>query len=256
TVHGTLDDLHLLGGIAVKGGAFSVPELGTNYEGLDTQIEFRDDQVVVETFTLTDENGERMRIGGNLRIHSGQIGTFQIVLESQNFEVIDNALGDVQITSLLAIEGTLAEPQLIGNIEIEAGRVEVDRVLDALGGNAYALTPLATLPPEGTTTLPGREERGSGPAAVRAEPPPRPFYDRLAMNLHVLVPNNLVVRGSDIRPSGPASAPVGDVNMTLGGDVRMRKVRDGRTAITGVVNTVRGTYDFQGRRFEVQRDGT
>lgn len=263
TVRGTLDDLHAVGAIGVKGGAFTVPDLGTTYTGLDTQIEFRDDQVVVEGFTLTDDNGERMRIGGNLRLHNGQVGTFQIVLESQNFEVVDNALGDVQITSLLAIEGTLAQPQLIGNVEVEAGRVEVDRVLDMLGGNAYALTPQDTLPPEGTTTLTRVEgalaqsaEAEARMAEASAEEPATPLYDRLSMNLHVLVPNNLVVRGTDIRPSGPASAPVGDLNITLGGDVRVRKARGGRAAMTGVVNTVRGTYDFQGRRFEVQRDGT
>src|SRR5688572_10518582 len=75
------------------------------------------------------------------------------------------------------------------------------------------------------------------------------------VDLRVLVPNNLVVRGSDIRPSGPASVSVGDINVTVGGDVRMRKAPGATTAITGVVNTVRGTYDFQGRRFEVERDG-
>jgi translocation and assembly module TamB len=31
--------------------------------------------------------------------------------------------------------------------------------------------------------------------------------------------------------------------------------RDRRSVLLGAVNTVRGTYDFQGRRFEVLRDG-
>ena len=30
----------------------------------------------------------------------------------------------------------------------------------------------------------------------------------------------------------------------------------GPIVLVGAVNTVRGTYDFQGRRFEILRDGT
>ena len=268
-IRGTIDDPHVIGSLGIKGGAFEVAELGTAYTGLDTQVAFEPDQVHVKSFTLTDENGERMRIGGSLSVHAGRLGTFQLVLESQNFEVIDNRLGDVQITSLLAVEGTLAAPKLVGNVEIEAGRVEVDRVFDMLGGNVYALTPQGDLPPEGTTTLSRVEqaleqsaeaEVKMAEAAAAAEPArgaaePAPLLDRLDVDLRVLVPNNLVVRGSDIRPSGPASVSVGDINVTVGGDVRMRKAPGATTAITGVVNTVRGTYDFQGRRFEVERDG-
>jgi translocation and assembly module TamB len=75
------------------------------------------------------------------------------------------------------------------------------------------------------------------------------------MRLHVVVPNNLVLRGNDIRPSGPESVAIGDLNVTVGGDVRLVKPVGADTRITGLVNTVRGTYDFQGRRFEVEREG-
>jgi translocation and assembly module TamB len=49
---------------------------------------------------------------------------------------------------------------------------------------------------------------------------------------------------------------LGDVNVTIGGDIRVRKAAGQRdVTLRGAVNTVRGTYDFQGRRFEIQRDG-
>jgi autotransporter translocation and assembly factor TamB len=48
---------------------------------------------------------------------------------------------------------------------------------------------------------------------------------------------------------------LGNVNLTAGGDFTI--VREGAEApvLVGTISTVRGTYDFQGRRFEVQRDG-
>ncbi|MDQ3068988.1 MAG: translocation/assembly module TamB domain-containing protein [Acidobacteriota bacterium] len=262
TVKGTMDDPHFVGALGVKGGAFSVPDLGTSYTGLDTQVSFENDRVVIKSFTLADGNGEIMRVGGDLSLHEGKLGGFQISLESQNFEIIDNRLGDVQITSLLAVTGTLAQPKLIGTIELEAARVEVDRLFDLLGGNVYALTAQGELPAAGTTVLTreGEALRQSAEAEqkqAQAEPAAArsAIFDRLDMNLHVIVPNNLVLRGNDVRPSGAASVSVGDINVTVGGDVTLRKAPGADTGVSGVVNTVRGTYDFQGRRFDVERDG-
>jgi translocation and assembly module TamB len=49
---------------------------------------------------------------------------------------------------------------------------------------------------------------------------------------------------------------LGDMNITVGGDVHVRKDPGGKIALVGTVNTVRGTYEFQGRRFNLERDGT
>ena len=268
TVTGTVSDPHLVGVIAVKGGAFEVPELGTEYTGLDTQLEFTGNVMRIQSFTLVDGNGEIMRVGGELSMHERQLGTFQVNVETQNFEIIDNRLGDVQITSLIALTGTLAQPRLIGTVELEAARVEVDRVFDFLGGNVYALTPQADLPAAGTTfrtreeqavqqaaEAEARQAQAVAAGAAHAPGENAPLFDRLAMDVRVIVPNNLVLRGDDIRPSGPESVAIGDLNVTVGGDVTLRKAPQAQTRITGLVNTVRGTYDFQGRRFEVEREG-
>jgi autotransporter translocation and assembly factor TamB len=46
------------------------------------------------------------------------------------------------------------------------------------------------------------------------------------------------------------------MNVTVGGLVQIRKPRgDNLIRVLGEVNTVRGNYDFQGRRFELMRDG-
>ncbi|HUF22899.1 MAG TPA: translocation/assembly module TamB domain-containing protein [Vicinamibacterales bacterium] len=268
TVRGTIGDPHLIGTLGIKGGAFEVPELGTEYTGLDTRIEFQSDRALIRSFTLVDGNGNIMRVGGELAVHERQVGSFQVNIETQNFEIIDNRLGDVQITSLIALTGTLARPRLIGTVELEAARVEVDRVFDMLDTNVYALTPQQGLPAEGTTVRTREQEAAQQSAAAEAKlaqaaaagaaaghAPRAPLFDRLDMRLRVVVPNNLVLRGHDIRPSGPESLAIGDLNVTVGGDVDLRKAPDADTRITGVVNTVRGTYDFQGRRFEVEREG-
>jgi autotransporter translocation and assembly factor TamB len=101
---------------------------------------------------------------------------------------------------------------------------------------------------------PGAPAPGNLPDAA----PPREqpgFFRALALdNLVLRVPNNLVVRGNDLRPAN-APIDVGDMNVTVGGEVQIRKAAGGDLRLTGDVNTVRGTYTFQGRRFEIMRDG-
>jgi translocation and assembly module TamB len=80
--------------------------------------------------------------------------------------------------------------------------------------------------------------------------------DPVALDVHVVLPDNLVLRGKDIRPGGPTGTALGNMNITVGGDVRVRKDPGGKVVLVGTVNTVRGTYEFQGRRFDIQRDGT
>ena len=69
------------------------------------------------------------------------------------------------------------------------------------------------------------------------------------------MPDDLVVKASDLRAPG-APVSLGALNLTLGGDLRATKAAGQAFALVGAVNTVRGTYDFQGRRFEILRDGT
>jgi len=69
------------------------------------------------------------------------------------------------------------------------------------------------------------------------------------------MPNNVVIKGTNLNPSGSSPIGLGDVNVTIGGDVHATKKPGDQVRLLGTVNTVRGTYDFQGRRFEIQRDG-
>jgi autotransporter translocation and assembly factor TamB len=78
----------------------------------------------------------------------------------------------------------------------------------------------------------------------------------MTMDVHLTLANDFVLRSNDLTvPNAPIG--LGTVNITIGGDLRLVK-REGRDVVrlVGSVHTVRGTYDFQGRRFTVLRDGT
>jgi len=78
----------------------------------------------------------------------------------------------------------------------------------------------------------------------------------IALDVHFVAPDNMVVRGDDIRPGGATAAQMGSVNATIGADIRVQKEPNGPITLRGTAETVRGFYEFQGRRFDLVRGGT
>jgi len=69
------------------------------------------------------------------------------------------------------------------------------------------------------------------------------------------VPDDLVVKANDLRAlDSPIS--LGALNVTIGGNLYVGRTPYDQTRIWGTVNTIRGTYNFQGRQFTILRDGT
>jgi len=100
------------------------------------------------------------------------------------------------------------------------------------------------------------EKAAADDAAAAAAQPSGTIADAVALDVQVTMPDDLVLRGTDLRPGGPTGTKLGNVNVTLGGDIRVRKDPGAPLTLVGVVNTVRGFYEFQSRRFNVERDGT
>ncbi len=272
-ITGSGRDPHVVGFLEIRDGAFAVPRFGTSYSGLDTRIDLESDVVRVRRFEILDENGEQLAVAGQLAVHERQIGAVDFTLESQNFEIIDNELGDVGVGTALKVTGELTRPRLEGDIRIAAGRLELDRIL-RLFYDPYSVEALpevvsaaqasdaAASAEDATRQALARAGQGApagetAPAAAAPAPgASSSVFSNVELALRVRIPDNLVARGRRLRPGGPTRAAVGDINITLGGDLDVRKAAGGPVTVAGTINTVRGTYQFQGRQFEIARNGT
>jgi len=274
-VSGSGQDPHLQGFIDIKNGAFGVPAAGETFTGLATRIELQPELVRIQEFQLLDRHGETLRIAGDLAVHARQVGAVNVSIDSDNFELLNNELGDVQVQAALKVTGELRRPILGGDVRLDAGRVEVDRVLELFyspyavealpdvvsaertvegSGSAEQATKNALAKANVSAAAPGADEQT---ARDEASPPASGgLFDAVAMDVHFSIPDNLVLRGNDLRPGGPTGTALGDINITVGGDLRARKDPGAPMTLLGTVNTVRGTYAFQGRRFDLVRDGT
>jgi autotransporter translocation and assembly factor TamB len=272
-VTGSGQDPHAQGFIDIKGGAFGIPAGGVSYTGLNTRIDLEPEKVRLQKFAILDEHGQPLNVAGELAVHARQVGAVNISIDSDNFELIDNELGDVGIDSTLKVTGELRRPQIRGTIRLEAGRLEVDKILQLFydpysveelppvvsaersvegSGSAQDATNEALHRAETTAAVPGTKaeaEAGDVPAPAGAFAP-------VELDLRLQVPDNLVLRGKKLRPGGPTGASLGDMNITVGGDIQVVKPANGQVLLLGTVETVRGTYEFQGRRFDLQRGGT
>jgi translocation and assembly module TamB len=164
----------------------------------------------------------------------------QLYITAEDFKVIDNKLGNVRLNSNVEIGGELRSPRIIGDLGVSTGRVNLDPILALVGDSAYS-----TAETEYLDTTATENAAAASPSA----------FDAMEMDVRVTVPDDLVVRAGELRtPGSPIS--LGGINITLGGDLRATKEQGKPIALLGAINTVRGNYDFQGRRFEILRDGT
>ena len=141
-------------------------------------------------------------------------------------------------------------PRIEGDLGVTTGAVNLDPILAILGDSAYSTkqteyTTVADAAGAGSRSAPSRP--GSGLAGL---------IDTLQMDVRLTVPNDLVVKASDLRAPGRPDRP-----WRAERDARRRSLCAPRSrtisfGCSARVNTVRGNYDFQGRRFEILRDGT
>jgi autotransporter translocation and assembly factor TamB len=239
-VTGSAADPHPTGEITVDKAAFTVAPTGVAYSNLQGKIELQPDKVHIDNLTVLDNHQSALSITGDLGIHELSVGGVELYVTTDDFKVIDNKMGNVRVNANIEIAGELRAPRITGDAGISTGAVNLDDILALASDSAYSTQETEYLTP--------KTEANAAPAA---ETP----LDALTADVHLTIPDDLVIKASELRTPG-APVSLGAINLTLGGDVRATKAKGGQFALVGAVNTIRGTYDFQGRRFDILRDGT
>ncbi len=261
-----------------------MPDLGTSYTGLDTRIDLTPEALRIAQMNVVDNHGSPMTIGGQLSLRGWGVGGVQVNLKSHDFKVIDNNLGNVRLDTDLTVTGELRSPRIDGSININTGTLDVAKILERVANSAYSTT--ATELPKEDAGNDGRARPGqrgharrvrldetgdrrrhraehcqsragddassSRPKRLASAPPS--LFETLALDVEFGVPDDLILKGQGLRAPG-GGVGIGDVNLTVGGKFQVQKVAYDILRLWGEVRTIRGSYTFQGRRFDIQRDG-
>ena len=250
------------GTLAIANGSFRVPATGGTFSGLDARVRFDTDHLTIEQFTILDDDRNPLRMEGGLGLTGRQVKDFDVHVSTPKFELVDSALGQFEIAADLRVRGNLQAPRIEGQITTLPGRLQIDELL-AQFKSAYPTEPesstASTASADRAAAGAATGESGGGGSTPRpsqtppAQAAPGGVIDAVLIDVHLIIPDDFVLRGRDIR-TGASSMSLGSANLTIGGDLQIKKSPGEQPRILGPVSVVRGFYDFQGRRFDVRRD--
>jgi hypothetical protein len=224
------------GAITFANGVFKVEDTGVNYKAFNGRIDFQQDRVHITDLHVLDADNDSLSLTGDLGVAGLQVSAVNLGFYADNFKVIGNEMGNMHLSSNLELTGTLAHPKLQGDLGVSTGNINLDPILARLD-TAYSTTSIDTTKTVGP-------DQNTRPGILGAT----------ELDLHLTIPDDLVVKADDLK-TGAAPIGLGKVNITLGGDVNVSAAPGKPITLVGDVNTVRGFYDYQGRRFTILRDG-
>ena len=238
-VTGSGEDPHLTGSVDIRDGGFAVPAAKTSFTGLATKIDLQQDVIRIPQFQILDQHGKPLTISGELAVHQGQAGAVNIAMESADFKLMDNELGNIHVGSHLKITGEMRRPRIEGDVRTDAGatRDRQDSSVRLLPYSEEALPDVVTAQPTSETTQGAdapqqgaragagdeRAERGRGEAGRRH----RRAHERRVFSPCAQRASRRAEQSRRARSGPPArwpdAAQIGNVNTTVGVDLQVQK---------------------------------
>src|SRR5436190_11980352 len=173
-VTGSGHDPHLDGAIDIRGGSFAVPDLGTKYTGLDTRIDLKPEAVTVSEMRIVDDHAHLRTVGGTIAVHEGEVGAVDVKVDSHHFEVIHNKLARMNLDTAIRVTGELRKPRIVGSVDVDAGTIDVAKVLEEATSDPYSTEAASTDLSKAAEPAPGSSFQG--------------LYDAVDLELGVGVP--------------------------------------------------------------------
>ncbi|HYD47768.1 MAG TPA: translocation/assembly module TamB domain-containing protein, partial [Terriglobales bacterium] len=240
TLGGTLREPQIDGSLAIRDGRAYVVPVGLKYDPIQLQLQVQGERIAIETLRITSGDGNLTGAGTLERGADGIAGDVTLTLES--FPLFDNRYGEGSTNGSLRIRGSAAAPMVEGRFDLDRLMIKIpeklpggvrppDPTIQVIGPNAAVIETAAAgiEPAEGV----------AAEAEAEAEVPRVGIYERATVKVDVRVTNNAWLRRSD-------------TDIELRGSLTISKEPEQPLSVAGVINTVRGWYTFQGRKFTVE----
>jgi autotransporter translocation and assembly factor TamB len=228
---GTSADPHFDGTVQIANGGFLVTASGVKYKNVRLSVTLGSERVTVESLHVEDSGGRPLDVHGSLGTHELKVGDVEVDVTARRFDVLRNALGNVDVDATLRIRGRFENPRISGDVTINNSELRVDEILQRTLFQPYST----------------QETVMTEVDAVAALNP----WERLGLDIALHVPDTLRLIGSNVQVSSGTPIGIGDINLRVAGDLYLYKDPGGQLYVTGAFDSVSGTYAFQGRRFEV-----
>jgi len=233
---GTGHDPHFQGSLSFDGAGFTVTATGARYRNGSAALSLSTDRINVESLHIEDTDRHPLDVSGSLGTHELRVGDLAIDVTGQKFDVLRNELGRIQVDVALQLRGRFEQPSVTGDVTISNGELRADEVL-----NRTLFQPYST------------EETAFNPVDAGQALNP---WNRLGLDFALHVPQSLRLTGTNVQVSSGTPLGIGDINLRVGGDLYFYKNPGGPLSLTGSLDSVGGSYAFQGRRFIVDEQAS
>jgi translocation and assembly module TamB len=225
-LRGTLRRPTLVGAVAVRDAAVRIEPLGIDVRQINGAVRMAGDTVVIDS--LVGISKGPIRVSGGLGVGNWREPSFNLFLVANDAEVMDNDRGFLHVDAGLRLTGPFRDPYASGQVTILHGVVYVpsggQKSLVSAGDPAI----FAVLD---TSVMTDRE----------LLPTQSPLLRNLRADIDVDINRSTWVRSRDF-----------NIEMFTEAPLHISRAAEG-LALTGMVQTDRGEYEFMSKRFEVRR---
>jgi translocation and assembly module TamB len=215
---GTLNDPQIRGSLKTERARLESPVLGTIVENLAATGRFGGPQLVIDRFTGTTKRGGTVSGRGNFDLSAARGFGIDLAVEANAAQLIDRDDLKAQVTGPLRFRSDGSGGTISGDLELVSGSFRL--------GSATAVAQVPRLP---VKELNRQED----------DLPPPSRADPWRMDIALKADDRLSVTGLGITSEWGA-------DLKVGGTVTEPR-------INGRADLVRGSYDFAGRRFDLER---
>jgi autotransporter translocation and assembly factor TamB len=228
---GTVAQPDVTGKLQISNGALTIPQYGIRYRDVQANILFTSHEIRVDPVALAGGDGKAI-LTGVVNLEGFAPKDFQFQLNADQFTVMRDIARRAVLDTKLTLAGTPLFPRVNGTITL----LEVRFPLPGFGGS------LATVDEKNLTiqalTGEARPETQQAQEQQKKEPPD--ILKNLEARLRIQMAKNVWIHSPD-------------ASIELRGDIHVNKQPTTDFILEGTVETVRGFYKFQGRKFVLEK---
>lgn len=221
---GSIADPRINGRLDLHQGSFRDNATGLRLQDVTLSSRFDDTTALVETFTATDGSGGTVSGDGRIGLREGSGSSVELALT--RFQIIDNDIARARASGpLTVVRANDGKITLQGRIDIDEARIEANPP----GSNGIVRMDVVEI------NRPGGD--------IPEEEQNRPRGLQIGVDIAIRSP------GGDVRVVGRG------LNVEMGVNARVTGTIN-RPTLTGTARVIRGDYEFAGRRFVFDEQGT
>ncbi|MGB5617748.1 MAG: translocation/assembly module TamB domain-containing protein [Desulfobacterales bacterium] len=220
---GDLRQPQLTGFLTLQDGSLALPPHGLSYESLQADLRLLPGQLTIDRLLASGDQEGTLSLTGQILLNGMTPTEMNLHLTGKRAPFAWQREFTARIEPDISLSGPLSSPVLTGRIRVPEGRINLDRLT---AGGPADIEVIGELSAEGQPIVIGGD---------REDP-----LSALAADVTIEIPRNVWLRGQGL-------------NTEIAGSIRLKKEKQGLFLLTGSLNTVRGDYDFQGRRFKINR---